>query len=49
MLRGDADMAGQHNPLKRWQKQVAYASLAAVAAWTAFGVYAFWLIVTRNG
>lgn len=35
-------------PLTRWQKAIAYASLAFVLAWTVFGVYAIWLIVTRD-
>lgn len=34
-------------PLTRRQKIVAYASLLFVLAWTVFGVYAIWLIVTR--
>lgn len=34
-------------PMVAWQKTIAYASLAFVLAWTVFGVYAIWLILTR--
>jgi hypothetical protein len=44
-----AGMAIAPTSLTRWQKRIAYASLVAVLVWTAFGLYAIWLIVTRNG
>ncbi len=35
-------------PLSTWQKIIAYASLAFVAFWTAFGIYAIWLLSTHG-
>jgi hypothetical protein len=35
-------------PMTKWQKVVAYASLIFVLAWTVWGLYAIWLIVTRG-
>lgn len=35
-------------PLTRWQKAIAYSSLAFVLAWTVFGIYAILLIVTQD-
>lgn len=42
-------MTIQRIPLTRWQKRIAYLSLAAVLAWTAFSIYAIWLLVARTG
>lgn len=36
-------------PLTRLQKIVAYASLVVVLACTVFGIFAIWVIVTRDG
>jgi hypothetical protein len=34
--------------LKPWQKALAYGSLVFVLAWTAFGLYAIWLVLTQS-
>ena len=34
--------------LKPWQKILAYSSLVFVLAWTLFGLYAIWLILTQE-
>ncbi len=34
-------------PLKPYQKVIAYASLAFVLAWTAFGIFTIWVILTN--
>lgn len=34
--------------LKLWQKVLAYGSLVFVLAWTAFGLYAIWLMLTQG-
>lgn len=33
-------------PLKKWQKVIAYSSLAVVLAWTVWGIFAIWIILT---
>ncbi len=35
-------------PLKTYQKVIAYASLVFVLAWTAFGVFTIWVILTNE-
>jgi hypothetical protein len=35
-------------PLTFWQKLIAYSSLAFVMAWTVFGLFAIWTILTRD-
>ncbi len=35
-------------PLTRFQKIIAYASLAFVLAWTAFGVFAIWVMLSHS-
>jgi len=35
-------------PLTRKQKVIAYASLVFVLAWTVFGLFAIWLLVTEE-
>lgn len=35
-------------PLRPWQKVLAYGSLIFVLAWTAFGIYAIWLVTTES-
>lgn len=35
-------------PLKPWQKIFAYTTLAIVLAWTAFGIYAIYILL-RHG
>jgi hypothetical protein len=34
--------------LKPWQKVLAYGSLVFVLAWTVFGLYAIWLLLTQG-
>ena len=34
-------------PLTKWQKVIAYSSLAFVLAWTGWGLFAIWVIVTN--
>lgn len=34
--------------LKPWQKILAYGSLAFVLAWTVFGLYVIWLVLTQG-
>ncbi len=34
--------------LKPWQKVLAYSSLVFVLAWTLFGLYAIWLVLTQE-
>jgi hypothetical protein len=34
--------------LKPWQKALAFGSLVFVLAWTAFGLYAIWLMLTQG-
>ena len=34
-------------PLTKWQKVIAYSSLAFVFAWTVWGFFAIWIILTR--
>jgi len=31
-------------PLTRWQKVIAYAALAVVGLWTAWGLFAIWVM-----
>ena len=33
-------------PLTKWQKVIAYSSLAIVLVWTAWGIFAIWIILT---
>ena len=35
-------------PMTFWQKVVAYSSLAFVLAWTVFGIFTIWLLLTHN-
>lgn len=35
-------------PLTRMQKIIAYTSLAFVLAWTVWGIFAIWLLVTEE-
>jgi len=34
-------------PLKTYQKIIAYSSLVVVLAWTAFGIFAIWVILSN--
>lgn len=33
-------------PLTKWQKIIAYSSLAFVLMWTIWGIFAIWIILT---
>ena len=35
-------------PMTFWQKVIAYSSLVFVLAWTVFGVFAIWVLLTYN-
>jgi hypothetical protein len=35
-------------PMNWWQKLIAYSSLAIVLAWTVWGIYAMYLILTHR-
>jgi len=35
-------------PMTRWQKIIAYSSLAIVFVWTALGLFAIWVILTEH-
>ena len=35
-------------PMTFWQKVVAYSSLVFVLAWTVFGIFAIWVLLTHN-
>lgn len=34
-------------PLKTYQKIIAYSSLAFVLAWTAFGIFTIWVLLSN--
>jgi hypothetical protein len=35
-------------PMTFWQKVIAYSSLVFVLAWTVFGLFAIWVLLTHN-
>lgn len=35
-------------PMTKWQKVIAYSSLLFVLFWTAFGLFAIWVLTTEN-